>query len=74
MYRAFVYLEPLMHAGSAPSVALSVLAELPTTNAPNAAPHDDEQLDRLVHGAEVAAAEGEAAEDRRGDDDVPNDD
>ncbi len=38
MYSALVYFEPLKEAGSALNVALSVLPELPTMNAPSAAP------------------------------------
>ena len=38
MYSALSYLPPLKHEGSAVSVALIALVELPTTNAPAAAP------------------------------------
>ena len=38
MYNTFVYLGPLRHDGSAPTVAFSILSELPTTKAPIAAP------------------------------------
>src|SRR5450432_172501 len=38
MYNSLLYLDPLRHDGSAASVAFTLLPELPTMNAPNAAP------------------------------------
>ena len=71
---SLVYAEPLRQRRQRLERRLDRLGAVADDERADRGAADHQQLDRLEQRAEVAAGEGEAAEDRRTDDDVTDDD